>query len=773
MDQFYIEEGYIDASYYGIVAEAQAVLGGAFTPSFTVDIADPSGYYIPDYIDADYFVAPGQIVEAVGAFQVISGVDSAVGKIVEADANFEAFAGSTLVADALKNHTAILDALVDMLATVSKIASNTVTLDSIINQSLQGDRVRFVSVAPYVLTTQDTNSTALRDSTATLDSAFSLNSTIGFVKEFNANLDITFSQVSNGYIAERTTNWINNTAPAFDNISLDNISKFGTGSLLKNNISDEIAPQQAPLWTGSQWIIVNENYTWISTDLQDWTRYTNDLVNVSYSVYDIKFINNQIVISLFNEFAVSTDGITWTRITPVLDQYYTPNIRSIIYQNGKWLIESYNSTQGRWGIFSANSLSTTGWTLIYSLARTTGSGSPQTTNQFRDLTSDGTTAAFGVYSYTYYGQFTNTIRKITGTTNSFSTLAVTANTNEYLNEVYAFDNNAYYTVTGADGTTDTKLKLGSTTLLTRPEQLSSFGKINNLYYYYYDGKTYTGSSISSATLETEFDNAKDSAFAYANGYYTVIDQDELFYSTNGTTWDRQVVDFSESINLRGVDYNNTDIANWQTIDFWFKGQNGAGHPFNNNFFNMFKFGDVSSVLFKFPDSVSGQIRLVNTGLATASYSPTLTDVFSNWNHFRFLKNGTSVKVYVNGIAVLTFTPTTSFGSDTISVLAGTSASGAADCWIDELLVSKSQLNTFADDTFTVPSEQWSNTTDTALLLHFNNDFADDSEPPLRVYSTVVSTVDVSVDVIRDVTTSVEIVSTTVINVSQISETTEI
>ena len=61
MDQVYIEDGYIDASYYGIVAEAEAVLGGAFTPSFTVDIADPSGYYIPDYIEADYFKSPGEV----------------------------------------------------------------------------------------------------------------------------------------------------------------------------------------------------------------------------------------------------------------------------------------------------------------------------------------------------------------------------------------------------------------------------------------------------------------------------------------------------------------------------------------------------------------------------------------------------------------------------------------------------------------------------------------------------------------------------------------
>lgn len=150
MDQYYIEEGYIDASYYGIVAEAGANLTGAFTPSFTVDIADATGYYIPDYIDANYFEAPGAIVEFSADLVSDTAVEAAAGKVLDATADFAAFGTATLTAKALKNHTAILDIQTNMLSTVSKIASNTVTLDSIINQSLQGDRLRDFDSASLV-----------------------------------------------------------------------------------------------------------------------------------------------------------------------------------------------------------------------------------------------------------------------------------------------------------------------------------------------------------------------------------------------------------------------------------------------------------------------------------------------------------------------------------------------------------------------------------------------------------------------------------------------
>ena len=186
-DQLYIEEGYIDASYYNIVAEAQVNMGSALTASISVIIADTSGYIFEGYIDDDFYEGAGQVREAYAALGVATTMAISVGKIVEADANFEAFGNTTLTADALKNHTAILDTTMSMSATVSKIASNVITLDSIINASLQGDRTRGVESTQTTSIDIQTAPSVFRDFGALLSSAG------GFNLLMTVNADVAIS----------------------------------------------------------------------------------------------------------------------------------------------------------------------------------------------------------------------------------------------------------------------------------------------------------------------------------------------------------------------------------------------------------------------------------------------------------------------------------------------------------------------------------------------------------------------------------------------------
>jgi len=63
VDQTYFEDGYVVTGFFTYTANAVVEINSAFSPSFTVDIADSTGYYIPDYI-AEGYVTGGIVREA-------------------------------------------------------------------------------------------------------------------------------------------------------------------------------------------------------------------------------------------------------------------------------------------------------------------------------------------------------------------------------------------------------------------------------------------------------------------------------------------------------------------------------------------------------------------------------------------------------------------------------------------------------------------------------------------------------------------------------------
>jgi hypothetical protein len=143
VDQLYFEQGYLEEGYYTIIREANVALSAIATATAAVSIADTTGYYIPDYIEIDYFVGGGALIDATGSwsseFQVTATIGklvlinselvsestqtALVGRILEAAAEFTSAFSPTLTADAFKNSTAILDSV------------STVSVDAVANRS--------------------------------------------------------------------------------------------------------------------------------------------------------------------------------------------------------------------------------------------------------------------------------------------------------------------------------------------------------------------------------------------------------------------------------------------------------------------------------------------------------------------------------------------------------------------------------------------------------------------------------------------------------------
>ena len=192
MDQLYFEEGYLEASYFTVIREAEAALPMAVTVSALVDIADATGYYIPDYIAIDYFESGGQVREADAAFTVTATQAVTVERITQAvatvsvsvtntcaetrirnsEAAFTAAFAPTLTADAFKNHTAVLDSVSTMSVDAVANRSANVLLEHIADLNAMAaktvDVVSTASTTATQSTTANTNFSAQATVTSTV-----------------------------------------------------------------------------------------------------------------------------------------------------------------------------------------------------------------------------------------------------------------------------------------------------------------------------------------------------------------------------------------------------------------------------------------------------------------------------------------------------------------------------------------------------------------------------------------------------------------------------
>ena len=127
MDQFYFEEGYIDANYFGYVAAGGATISSAFSPSFTVDIADATGYFINDYIDNGYIIS-GAVITADAAISAEFNIAVSGDRVRFGQCQSDSEFNQTLLSDRLRETGVALSFTSSLTGTISHIEGADIVL---------------------------------------------------------------------------------------------------------------------------------------------------------------------------------------------------------------------------------------------------------------------------------------------------------------------------------------------------------------------------------------------------------------------------------------------------------------------------------------------------------------------------------------------------------------------------------------------------------------------------------------------------------------------
>ena len=295
MDQFYFEEGYLEASYFTVVREAAAALPVTMSFSAQGDIADATGYYIPDYIAVGYFETG--IVEAQGAFSVTASsqieitrvrtADSAasvsvtqtviveritqaaatvtvtvtksctVTRIRDSAAAFTAAFAPTLTATAFKNHTAVLDSVSTMSVDAQANRSTNVLLAHIADLNAMAAKTTDVNLSMAVIASQSTTATKTASPSVSLSSSASLACTLGEVHSAQSQLSLVSSLTTSRYFGSSRPRNLSAEGDGFDfnnyfsGNQLDTSSLAGTEFIQFASNYGSIVPKANQSWVFS------------------------------------------------------------------------------------------------------------------------------------------------------------------------------------------------------------------------------------------------------------------------------------------------------------------------------------------------------------------------------------------------------------------------------------------------------------------------------------------------------------------------------------------
>lgn len=224
-----------------------------------------------------------------------------------------------------------------------------------------------------------------------------------------------------------------------------------------------------------------------------------------------------------------------------------------------------------------------------------------------------------------------------------------------------------------------------------------------------------------------------SGIAYGNSTWIVND----YYNFNNSSWQR--IDFDGQLPNRqpSVYYEPGQYLNlWRTLDFWLyiapsDYQYVAGVLYQQDINSSAGF----SIEFTHQGNQTNTVMSINeqdsSGNSIGSYNAGgLHD--GQWNHIRVVHSDTAGAMFFNGSKVTTFTPQGALGFNNSPMYIGRFATDVkysrGAFYIDEFLLTRDLLSQPNDTTFTVPTTPWSNSANVTALLHFNNDIDDDNLP---------------------------------------------
>lgn len=796
-DERYVEEGYVEAGYVEVTKflqpltlissvdlnanltevtaiEASASISSAFSLNSTIGTLEDA--------DASFSIAFSQsvlgdllpsgsaslasafstnidiekILDADATLDATASITANGDRTVDASANFGGLFSPNIIVGVIKVIDATLDASADLSATISKFTGNEATLSNIVNLSLQGAKTAGynASFSSAFSQTSATNFTASAD--ATLTSQINFTAQVGqlFDPAFSNETDELLSQFSVSItprVLVRNTS-ITNTDTSQDLIYFDSSKKkFGTHSLHVGYHSDsQPVPRSRIIYNGTNFYVFDNGSTWSSSNGTTWTRSSNNLSALTASNENhIDYLNNQFVLRKSEKLYFSSNGTSWTETNLGSYSNYILSVDQWVAWDGTyWYIPiRVGSFAGQIRMLRTTDLTEPLYDFDVYFFSTPSSGYGGIF--WTGVTHNGSTPAF---SYEQESTFNN------GYTYQKRLIIVGALSSSYLigTDVYRANQssnplnyiNSKYTLISQDGSNNQGWKIytssngSSWSSSTYSSDAAEWVDYDNGYYIVgTNQKILTGTTISNITNRSVpklvNSNAQYSYPGAGDGSTYILNtrsSGQVIETTNYTSFTAQdPLPSSELLPYVSISRgDNSDFDSWKTVDFW---------VYVTNVYNtliIVQRRDLSGTndIYNWRIACQDDDLLISDG--TNSYTSSVAFTRNQWNHVRIIQDSSSVSAWVNGSKGIS-QQTISIGSSSYPIVIESITQTTDFKQIDELLISDSLLSSHSDTTISVPTAAWENATNTDLLLHFDNDFTDDS----RFSSTVDPEADIT------------------------------
>lgn len=643
-------------------------------------------------------------------------------RIKDFDVDIGALFTPGVTANALKNHDAILDSTTDLSATISKFSGNEATLDNIINISLQADR--FADYNASLSTSSSVTSSATQTHRPTI--SLTAQSTItcqASVANILAPITLEVKAATVRTIVTikfRSTEMLVYGSPTYNEfrpLDINNSEyKFGTGSLSYTKYAQAnityIHPTYPPVYDGTDFYLFTPGYTFVSSDGNAWTRYNNNLSIVN----EVEYINGTFVTFGSGTIAYSTNGTTWNTTSP------GSITTGIGYVNGYWVYAWQDTANKTLRIYSSSTINgtyTQRQTYTYTNSIAIASNWYMNSNYtsiellFNDFQGSGTV---GDSNGNYPIWDLKRINSTNGTSFGISTdINDASRGRRYVGIVngvrvtYDQQNN-YYTYRNSSTTTEHPLRYSGSHYYYRNLASTTIGNFSDAGLTPYDSDSYITTGGNTSVL-----------FANRKGVVRTA-------TTFGDWSDYKVINSTANnaafAEIKPSPGSSFDEAN--TIDFWIKiptTSSSDRHTFlklegwdsnNVNPVTLYRFGWVSDDLV-FEESGSNKVTVTNFG-------------YDTWKHVRVVRSGTSGALYVDGVRQSTFTWDNTYSSDYAlrkqPFQWAITGQYSISYYMDELRLTKDVVTSPSVSSFSVPTSEETNDTDTLFLGHFNSNFDD-------------------------------------------------
>lgn len=725
-DSDYIQEGYYEQELY---FEGDYLVAGYF-----------EGEQVVQEAAAD-LVATAALTTEITVFvpasadlQSTATQTATVGKIIEAAAEFEALFTPSITIQAIRFTDALFEIIASIETAANLIADIDSVLENIVNLSLQGDRAAGLSSLLPASADLTAEPNVIKDTTAQLES--NTNLSITFIVEFESVIASEFSVLARNIVYQskpltRDTVFVDNTSNGNATISIVNDNKFGGGSANKEFAVDE-QTIGTPVWDGTEYKIFGAGHTLTSTDGYTWTKTSN---NLTITALKPKFIDNEYVYGDigFNsaEFYTSSDGTNWQETVVTLNELAGTFIASqeAFKAGGFWWLVTRSTDRFR--IYKNTSISTTGWQEETQLGGFDdlgfGTSSISNGNLYIPLTDfqDNFPDDYRVIVIDNQGNYDLKVVNAPGTDLAFRQILELSD-NRW---IAVFSEGATYKYYSYNSDPS-----DSPSLYRETSDYRIFDVVNDTFFYYsvFVNNTETGATENAVARQDLFSENQKVVFQNQK-YWTHDDDLNLVYTSNdAVNWDTVYIGEVAS----HLEYSNTQLSDWKAIDFHFKWDNEGFNPV----IPLFSFGNLQVAIRK-------RSGVYNVREITPATSLSLSEGI--WYNARIQQDSSNqYKFYINGNIVGTVNKNIISGN-TIKIHAFTAPSGFGgmeNVLIDEFVVSKEHLHPYSNNSYSVPTQEFANSEDLALLLHFNDDFEDDALLDVIVEAELTSNTTTVIDV---------------------------